>query len=140
MSLERFCREPVVTLQPKQSVHDAALMMRDQHVGAVLVVDDDARPVGIVTDRDIVVRAIVEGRDPDTTPVRDIMSRSLTVVRAEDKIDDAIIAIRTSGVRRLPLVNAAGKAIGIVTLDDLVVLLAGELNMAAGAVQSNRGP
>ena len=68
------------------------------------------------------------------------MSRSLTVVREGDKIDDAIIAIRTSGVRRLPIVNAAGRPIGIVTLDDLVVLLAGELSMAAGAVQSNRGP
>lgn len=139
MSLERFCREPVVTILAKQSVHDAARMMRDRHVGAVLVVDED-RPVGIITDRDIVARAIVEGRDPNTTPVRDVMSRSLTVVRAADKIDDAIIAIRTSGVRRLPIVNAAGKAVGIVTLDDLVVLLAGELSMAAGAVQSNRGP
>jgi CBS domain-containing protein len=139
MSLERFCREPVVTIQPKQSVHDAALMMRDRHVGAVLVVDED-RPVGIVTDRDIVVRAIVEGRDPNTTPVRDVMSRSLTVVRGDDKIDDAISAIRTAGVRRVPIVSAAGKPVGMVTLDDLVVLTAGELSMAAGAVQSNRGP
>ena len=86
MSLERFCREPVVTIQPTQSVRDAALLMRDRHVGAVLVVDDD-RPVGIVTDRDIVMRAIIEGRDPNTTPVRDVMSGSLTVVsqRPEDR-------------------------------------------------------
>ena len=139
MSLERFCREPVVTIQPKQSVRDAALMMRDRHVGAVLVVDDD-RPVGIVTDRDIVMRAIIEGRDPNTTAVRDVMSGSLTVVGSDQKIDDAIIAIRTAGVRRLPIVNAAGKAIGIVTLDDLVVLMAGELNLVAGAVQQNLGP
>ena len=61
MALERFCRKPVITMLSKQSVHDAALKMRDHHVGAVLVVDDD-RPVGIVTDRDIVLRAIVEGR------------------------------------------------------------------------------
>lgn len=139
MSLERFCREPVVTIQPKQSVRDAARLMRDRHVGAVLVVDDD-RPVGIVTDRDIVMRAIIDGRDPNTTPVRDVMSGSLTVVGSDQKIDDAVIAIRTAGVRRLPIVNAAGKAIGIVTLDDLVVLMAGELNLVAGAVQSNLGP
>ncbi len=139
MSLERFCREPVVTVQPKQSVRDAALAMRDRHVGAVLVVDDD-RPVGIVTDRDIVMRAIIEARDPNTTPVRDVMSGSLTVVGSDQKIDDAVIAIRTAGVRRLPIVNAAGKAIGIVTLDDLVVLMAGELNLVAGAVQQNLGP
>lgn len=139
MSLERFCREPVVTIQPKQSVRDAARMMRDRHVGAVLVVDDD-RPVGILTDRDIVMRAVIEGRDPNTTPVRDVMSGSLTVVGSGQKIDDAVIAIRTAGVRRLPIVDAAGKAIGIVTLDDLVVLMAGELNLVAGAVQVNLGP
>ena len=68
------------------------------------------------------------------------MSRNLTLVRSDQKIDDAVIAIRTAGVRRLPIVDAAGKAIGVVTLDDLVVLLAGELSMAAGAVQTNRGP
>ena len=67
MSLERFCREPVVTIQPKQSVRDAALLMRDRHVGAVLVVDDD-RPVGIVTDRDIVMRADHRGSRPEHDP------------------------------------------------------------------------
>jgi len=139
MSLERFCREPVVTIQPTQSVRDAARLMRDRHVGAVLVVDGD-RPIGIVTDRDIVMRAIIEGRDPNTTPVRDVMSGSLTVVGSDQKIDDAVVAIRTAGIRRLPIVNAAGKAIGIVTLDDLVVLMAGELNLVAGAVQQNVGP
>ena len=139
MSLERFCREPVVTVQPKQSVREAARLMRDRHVGAVLVVDGD-RPIGIVTDRDIVMRAIIEGRDPNTTPVRDVMSGSLTVVGSDQKIDDAVVAIRTAGIRRLPIVNAAGKANGIVTLDDLVVLMAGELNLVAGAVQQNVGP
>jgi len=139
MSLERFCREPVVTIPPKQSVRDAARLMRDRHVGAVLVVDGD-RPIGIVTDRDIVMRAIIEGRDANTTPVRDVMSGSLTVVGSDQRIDDAVIAIRTAGIRRLPIVDAAGKAIGIVTLDDLVVLMAGELNLVAGAVQQNLGP
>lgn len=139
MSLERFCREPVVTIQPRQNVRDAALLMRDRHVGAVLVVDGD-RPVGIVTDRDLVMRAIIESRDPNTTPVRDVMSAGLTVVSSDQKIDDAVIAIRTAGVRRLPIVDAAGRAIGIVTLDDLVVLMAGELNLVAGAVQANIGP
>ena len=68
------------------------------------------------------------------------MSGSLTVAASNQTIDDAVIAIRTAGVRRLPIVNAAGKVIGIVTLDDLVVLMAGELNLVAGAVQSNLGP
>jgi len=128
-----------VTISPLQTVHEVALRMRDQHVGAVVVVEGE-RPVGILTDRDLVMRAIVERRDPATTPVRDIMSRNPTVVRSDHKIDDAIIAIRQAGVRRLPIVDATGKMVGIVALDDLVVLMAGELSVAVAAVQSNRGP
>lgn len=138
MSLERFCRTPVVSMLPTQSVHDAAITMRDHHVGAVLVVDNE-RPVGIVTDRDIVMRAIAEGRDPHGTPVSAIMSRNVTTVRRTDKIDDAVSAIRVAGVRRVPIVDADGRPIGMITMDDLVVLMAGELSAAAGAVQENRG-
>lgn len=139
MSLERFCRNPVVTIQPTQTVHDAAVRMGEYHVGAVVVVDDN-RPVGIVTDRDIVLRTVVPGRDPRTTPIRDVMSPRPTVVQSDDKIDAAISSIRAAGVRRLPIVDAKGTPIGMVTLDDLVVLMAGELSVAAGAVQANRGP
>jgi len=139
MSLERFCRKPVVTVLPNQTVHDVALKMRGHHVGAVVVVEED-RPVGIVTDRDIVLRVILEARDPETTPVRHIMSRDLALVRDDEKIDDAVRSIREAGVRRLPIVDAKGKVVGMVTLDDLVVLIAGELSVAAGAVQANRGP
>jgi CBS domain-containing protein len=139
MSLERFCRKQVVTMSPKQTVRDAASKMRDQHVGAVVVVEED-RPLGIVTDRDIVLRAIADGRDPGTTPVGDVMSRGVKVVRADEKLDDAISSIRAGGVRRLPIVDADGRVVGMVTLDDLVVLVAGELGMAAGAVRANRGP
>ena len=139
MSLERFCRKPIITILPRQTVHEAALQMREHHVGAVVVVDED-RPVGIITDRDIVLRAVVEGRDPKTTSIGDIMSRDLAVLRRDDKIDDAIISIKKAGVRRLPIVDENGKPIGMITLDDLVVLMAGELSVAAGAVRANRGP
>jgi CBS domain-containing protein len=139
MSLERFCRRPVVTLPPTTSIQDAALEMREQHVGAILIVEAE-RPIGIVTDRDIVLRAVAEGRDLRATPIGDVMSRSVQVVRDDDKIDDAVNAIRAAGVRRIPIVDGKGKPVGMVTLDDLVVLMAGELSTAAGAVRSNRGP
>jgi len=139
MSLERFCRKPIITLQPEQTIHDAAMRMRDEHVGAVIVIED-VRPVGIVTDRDIALRGVLEGRDPRTTPVRDIMSRQVAAVRSDDKIDDAIATIRDSGVRRVPILDARGAPVGMVTLDDLVVLVAGELSAAAAAVRANRGP
>ena len=98
------------------------------------------RAVGILTDRDVTLRAIAEGRDPRTTPIGEVMSRDLKVLRGDDKIDDAVSSIRAAGVRRLPIVDATGKPIGMVTLDDLVVLMAGELGAAAGAVRENRGP
>jgi CBS domain-containing protein len=139
MSLERFCKKSVVTVPPHQTVQDAARKMRDHHVGAIVVVEKD-RAVGILTDRDITLRAIAEGRDPRTTPIGEVMSRDLKVLRSEDKIDDALSSIRAAGVRRLPIVDAAGKPIGMVTLDDLIVLFAGELGAAAGAVKENRGP
>jgi CBS domain-containing protein len=139
MSLERFCRKSVVTMLPMQSIQDAALKMRDHHVGAIVVVDE-GRPVGIVTDRDIVLRGIVGDRDPRTTPIRDIMSRNPKVLRSDERIDEAVGSIRAAGVRRLPIVDGHGTPIGMVALDDLVVLIAGELSAAAGAVQANRGP
>jgi CBS domain-containing protein len=139
MSLERFCRKPVVTMSVKQTVRDAAQKMRERHVGAVVVVEEE-RPVGIVTDRDVVLRCVATGRDPGATLVREVMSGSVKVVQADEKIDDAISAIRAAGVRRVPIVDASGRVAGMVTLDDLVVLVAGELSAAAAAVQANRGP
>jgi CBS domain-containing protein len=123
MSLERFCRKPIVTALPTQTVRDVALKMRDHHVGAVVVVEED-RPVGVVTDRDIALRVILEGRDAETTPVR----------------DDAVRAIREAGVRRVPIVDSNGKVVGMVALDDLVVLFASELGATVSAVRANRGP
>ena len=113
--------------------------MREHHVGAIVVVEED-RPVGMVTDRDLVLRVVAEAKDPGATLVRDVMSGSLKVVRDDDKIDDAVSSIRDAGVRRLPIVDARGAVVGMVTLDDLFVLVAGELSVAARAVQANRGP
>lgn len=139
MSLERFCRKAPATALPEQTLREVALKMRDHHVGAIVVVENE-RPIGIVTDRDLVMRSLVEPRDPSTTPVRDVMSRNPIVIRNDQKIDDALIAIRQSGVRRLPIVDGQGKMVGMVAVDDLVVLMAGELSVAVTAVQSNRGP
>jgi CBS domain-containing protein len=139
MSLERFCRKPLVTASPAQTVHEVARQMHDKHVGAVVVVEG-GRPVGIVTDRDLVMRAIVEKRDPATTRVSEIMSKNPAVLSRDQKIDDAIVAVRQAGVRRLPIVDETGKMVGMIALDDLIVLMAGELGVAVVAVQSNRGP
>ncbi|MBZ4329501.1 CBS domain-containing protein [Corallococcus interemptor] len=140
MSLARFCRKPVAIIQPTQSVSEAAEALRDQHVGALVVVQQDLRPVGMLTDRDIVTRVLAARKDPAATPVSDAMSSRPVVVRQEDSIDRTLFAFRQHRVRRLPIVDEQGHVAGLVSLDDLWVLLSAELDQTAAAVRDNQGP
>jgi CBS domain-containing protein len=101
------------------SVAEAARGMRDANIGDVIVLDD-GRIYGILTDRDIVVRAVAEGRDLATTKVADICSQALTTVSPMDSIEDAVRLIRDNAIRRLPVVEG-GKPVGIVSIGDLAV-------------------
>lgn len=140
MSLERFCRKRVVTAFPDELVDSVAEKMSTSHVGAVVVVDEHGAPVGIVTDRDITTRIVAAHRDAGTTPVRYMMTEPLTVVRRSDDLDTALFAMRDRGVRRLPIVDAAGRLEGLVSMDDFLVLFSGELRVTAEAVRENQGP
>lgn len=140
MSLTRFCRKPVAIIQPTQSVAEAAVAMRDRHVGALVVVQDDLRPVGLLTDRDIVTRVVAGRKDPTAVPVSDVMSPELILARVEDSIDKTLFAFRQHGVRRLPIVDGQGRVAGLVSLDDLWVLLSAELDKTAATVRDNQGP
>jgi CBS domain-containing protein len=108
-----------ITLPPSASLLDAAKTMRDMGIGDVVVADGD-EVIGIVTDRDIVVRALAEGRDPHTTTLMDITSRELTTVSPDDPIETAVRLIRERAIRRLPVVSR-GRVVGIVTLGDLAL-------------------
>jgi CBS domain-containing protein len=108
-----------VVLRPEQTVTDAACAMRDFAVGCVLVAGGQ-RLHGLITDRDIVVRAIAEARDPDTLPLSDVCSRDVAVVAPTDDLDDAVKIMRSRAVRRLPVVED-DRAVGIVSLGDLAL-------------------
>ncbi|MGH9228742.1 MAG: CBS domain-containing protein [Acidimicrobiales bacterium] len=99
------------------SVRQAAEVMRDNDIGDVLVVGDGSLR-GIVTDRDIVIRALADGRQPDATPVGDVCSPKLTVVDAQAEVDDAAELMGRHAVRRLPVVEN-NEVVGIVSLGDL---------------------
>jgi len=101
------------------SVREAARTMRDSDIGAVVVMDKN-RMCGIVTDRDIVVRALAEGRDPATTKVGDICSRELTTLAPTDSVADAVRMMRQKALRRLPVVEG-DRPVGIVTIGDLAI-------------------
>ena len=128
------------TALTSETVQVAAEKMTQQHVGALIIVDESGGPVGILTDRDLVCRVLAERRDPAATPIQAVMSAAPVVARVGDLIEEAAFTMRQQGVRRLPIVNASGKAIGLVSLDDLIVLLTAELGQTAAAVRMNRGP
>jgi CBS domain-containing protein len=108
------------TVTPTTSVMNAALTMRLADVGSVLVMDGDYL-CGIVTDRDIVVRAIANGRDAMRTPVSAICSRALTVVSPTTSVGQAVWLMREKALRRLPVVDDDGRLLGIVSIGDLAI-------------------
>ena len=140
MSLERFCRKPLVTVAPDETVHHAAQQMSHKHAGSVIVVDPARRPIGLLTDRDIVTRVVSPGLDATKMPVREVMSENVGVAREDALIDEVALQMRQKGVRRMPVVDREGKAIGMVTLDDLLVLFSSELGQTAAVIRANRGP
>jgi CBS domain-containing protein len=107
----------VVCLSKDTSLADAARNMRSADIGDV-VVSDNGTICGIVTDRDIVIRAVAAGRDPNATTLGEICSRAVLTVRPDDDVQHAIDLMRRNAVRRLPVVEN-GRPVGIVSLGDL---------------------
>lgn len=131
MPVSDICEWNVVTLQRNATVAECANQMRQTHVGAIVVVEhagSQAVPVGIVTDRDIVVEVVATGLDPEVMTLGDIMSDNLVVANHTSGIFEAIQKMAAKGVRRLPLVDSAGALVGIVTMDDLYAVIADELS------------
>jgi CBS domain-containing protein len=139
MSLQRFTRKPAVTLGSDASARQAAELMRERHVGAIIVVEAN-RPVGMITDRDLALRVVGDHRDANTR-LAEVMSHRPVALHESDSIDQALFTMRREGVRRLPILDdREGAIVGLVSIDDLLVLLAGELSSTAEAIIDNRGP
>lgn len=108
-----------ISMPMTSTVAEAARKMRDADIGDVIVLED-SQLCGIVTDRDIVVRAIAEGRDPAKVKLGDICSRDMTTLSPTDTVEDAVRLMRDKAIRRLPVVEK-GKPVGVVSLGDLAV-------------------
>lgn len=107
-------------ISPSASVMDAAQIMRGSDIGDVIVLEDN-RLFGIVTDRDIVVRALAAGADPNTTSVAEICSRDLTTIEPTAGVGQAVRLMREKAIRRLPVVDENGFVLGIVSIGDVAV-------------------
>jgi CBS domain-containing protein len=131
----------VVTVQPQTTLAECAQIMRNQHVGSLIVVDDKGRrdnPVGIVTDRDIVLETVAVELDPKTLTAGDVMTQPLATVSESDDILDALAKMRERGVRRLPVVDANGALAGIVAVDNLLEALAEQLDSIVRVIKAEQ--
>lgn len=118
-----FCKRETTVLE-------AALLMRQHHVGDLIVVDDlsgEQVPIGILTDRDIVVSITAEGLDPRSIEAGDVMSAELLAASEDADVHETIERMRFKGVRRMPVTNSAGSLVGIVSVDDMMEFLAEEM-------------
>jgi CBS domain-containing protein len=126
MSVGRICTRVVVTANSQESVAEAARRMAEHDVGTLAVLADDGRPLGIVTDRDIVIYCVARGSEPAALKVAEVMSGPPLLVRESTPIENALGQMAASRVRRLLVVDDADKLVGLVALDDVLELLAEE--------------
>lgn len=120
MTVASICTRLPETTSAEDTVLSAAQRMLSQDVGSLVVTDSDGQPDGIVTDRDIVVRCVAEGLLPEKTKVRDVMSRDVQSVHEDTAVEVALEMMADREVRRLVVVNSAGRVAGIVSLDDFL--------------------
>jgi CBS domain-containing protein len=138
MKVADICTREVVATGRSTSVQQAALLMRENHVGSLVVLSDAAQGsqvVGIVTDRDLVIEALARGLDPVQTEVGRFTDGKLAAVSAGASLDEAIAAMKKRGVRRLLVADDGGELFGVVSIDDLLDAMAHEMSEMARAVR-----
>ena len=136
MKIERLCNREVTLAYENERIDEIARRMRERHVGSVIVVprDNGSTPVGVLTDRDIVVEVLAAGLDYRNVTVGEVMSREPATVREDDDVVDALRIMRTHGVRRLPVMARSGALAGIVAIDDLLEFFAGQVDDVVRAI------
>lgn len=138
MSVGQYCNRQTVTAERSTEISEIARMMRREHVGTVVVVerrDNVEYPVGIVTDRDLVIEVLAQSLAPETVTVGDIMSSDLVTARENDNFWHTLDRMSARGVRRLLVVDEKGALVGILTVDDVLTALAVGLSDMTRLVQ-----
>ena len=133
--LQDMLNRDVITISPTAPVSEAAYLMMREEIGSLVVVDKQMFPVGIVTDRDLVVYAVAEGKNPDDAIVEEVMTKDVVYVEEETNVLDILSTMSEYSIRRMP-VTKDGRLTGIISVDDLIVVIATELVDLAMAVSS----
>lgn len=129
MSVGRICTREVDVAKAGDTVHQLATRMLQRWVGSLVVVNDEREPIGLVTDRDLVTRVIASELDPKKTPVEEVMTKGPRTVQEDEPIESVVSLMRSGGFRRIPVVSSENKLVGLVTLDDVLGLLADEFSV-----------
>ncbi|MGW8246498.1 MAG: CBS domain-containing protein [Acidiferrobacterales bacterium] len=141
MSVGEYCNREVVVVERSESVREAVHLMRQHHVGSVVVVEERgeaAKPAGILTDRDIVIEVLAEDVDPDKVSIGDIMSTDPVTVDESATLLDALEIMRKQGVRRVLVVNAEGVLLGMLAVDDLLELLGEQVSALVELIRTEQ--
>ena len=142
MTIGKVCNREVVFIHAQASIPEAARLMREYHVGDLVVIKEKTGkrvPVGIVTDRDIVLEVIAEGVSMDDVSVGDIMSDNLVTARESDGLLETVKVMRAKGIRRLPVVNDDHELVGILSVDDLIDLFSEQIVDLARLIAREQG-
>ena len=126
MTVGRICVRTVQTASPDETVLEAARRMAREKTGTLVVLDLERLPIGILSDRDVMVRCVAEGKDASSTAVSELMSTPVASVRDSMPIEEALAQMATCRVRRVPVVDNDDRLVGILALDDVIELLAEE--------------
>lgn len=124
MSIKKICNPDVDVVAVEETVQTAAGRMHARKVGTLVVVNERQEPIGIVTDRDLAVRVVAAGRDPATTTIDKVMTRDPETVRENTPVEDALRIMRNGSFRRVPVVDYDDRLVGLLSLDDILQLLA----------------
>ncbi len=142
LSAGDICTRHVTFVYPAMVLNEAARLLQAHQVGALVVVDETGRDerivVGMLTDRDIATEVVARDRDPHGLRVADVMTRDVVTAREQDSVLDLLAAMRRKAVRRIPVTGPRGQLLGIVSIDDVLEVIAQEMQAVAAAVGASQ--
>jgi predicted transcriptional regulator len=141
MKVGEYCKRAVVAIAASADAAEAAKLMRSEHVGFLIVYregDSMQRPVGVLTDRDLVLGVMARDVDPHAITADDVMTRQPLIANESDQLSDMLQAMRLAGIRRVPVVDVRGALVGIMAIDDAIDVVTGLMCDIAGSIKSEQ--
>jgi CBS domain-containing protein len=141
MRVDQYCKRAVIAIPTDADVADAACMMRERHVGFLVVFragDPLRKPVGVITDRDIVLQVTARDVNPHAVTVEDVMTRQPMIAREVDDLSELMHLMRIAGIRRAPVVDGRGALAGVIAVDDVIDAISGLMGDIAGSIKSEQ--